>query len=82
MPKKCRSEVAVTIQKGPITFMNLVNKVECVSETVDMFVNELKKQGKITERKSKFRILYNPKIQLEKGPIQKARANFFNIEFS
>ena len=66
MPKKCRSEVAITIQKGPITFMNLVNKVECVSETVDMFVNELKKQGKITERKSKFRILYNPKIELEK----------------
>jgi len=46
--------------------MHLVDDVACVSETVDMFVNELKSKGKIIERKNKFRILHNPEIELEK----------------
>ena len=46
--------------------MHLVDDVACVSETVDVFVNELKNTGKILERKSKFRILYHPEIELEK----------------
>ena len=66
MQKKCRAEIQETIEKGPITFMNLVDNVECVSETVDVFVKELKNQGEVAERKSKFRVLYCPKIQLEK----------------
>ena len=64
--KKCKAQIYEIVKKEPITFMNLVSNVECVSETVDIFVKELKNQGKIAERKSKFRILYNPKIQLEK----------------
>ena len=64
--KKCKAQIYEIVEKEPITFMNLVSNVECVSETVDIFVKELKNQGKIAERKSKFRILYNPKIQLEK----------------
>ena len=66
MQKKCKAQIQETIEKGPITFMNLVGNVECVSETVDVFVKELKNQGIIAERKSKFRILYCPKIELEK----------------
>jgi len=66
MQKKCKAQIQEVVEKEPITFMNLVSNVECVSETVDIFVKELRNQGKIAERKSKFRILYNPKIQLEK----------------
>ena len=66
MQKKCQAQIQEVVEKEPITFMNLVSNVECVSETVDIFVKELRNQGKIAERKSKFRILYNPKIQLEK----------------
>ena len=66
MHNNCKIQIQERIEQGPVTFMNLVDEVACVSETVDVFVTELKNTGKILERKSKFRILYQPEIELEK----------------
>ena len=62
MHNNCQIQILERVEQGPVTFMNLVNDVACVSETVDVFVNELKNAGKILERKSKFRILFYIKI--------------------
>ena len=66
MHNNCQIQILERVEQGPVTFMNLVDDVACVSETVDVFVNELKSKGKIIERKNKFRILHNPEIELEK----------------
>ena len=63
---KCKESILQSILFEPITFMNLVTKVNCSTETVNKYVHELEDQKKIIHKKGKFKIFYNPKIELEK----------------
>ena len=55
-----------SVLSEPITFMNLVSRVGCSPETVNKYVHELESQKKITHKKGKFKIFYNPILELEK----------------
>jgi len=46
--------------------MNLVTRVNCSPETVNKYVNELENSKKIIHKKGKFKIFYNPVLELEK----------------
>ena len=63
---KCKENILKRILTGPVTFMNLVNAVNCSSETVNKYVHELENQKQITHKKGKFKIFYNPILELEK----------------
>ncbi len=63
---QCKENILKSILFEPITFMNLVTSVGCSSETVNKYVHELESQKKINYKKGKFKILYNPKLELEK----------------
>ena len=63
---KCKENILTAILSQPSTFMNLVSKVNCSSETVNKYVCELENQDKITHKKGKFKIFYNPELKLEK----------------
>ena len=63
---QCKENILKSILFEPITFMNLVNSVGCSSETVNKYVYELESQKKICYKKGKFKIFYNPILELEK----------------
>ena len=63
---KCKENILKCILTEPITFMNLVNVVNCSPETVNKYVHELENQKQITHKKGKFKIFYNPTLELEK----------------
>jgi len=63
---KCRENILKHILTEPITFMNLVHAVNCSPETVNKYVHELENQKQITHKKGKFKIFYNPTLELEK----------------
>ena len=63
---KCKEDILKHILTGPVTFMNLVNTVSCSPETVNKYVRELENQKQITHKKGKFKIFYNPTLELEK----------------
>jgi len=63
---QCKENILNSILFEPITFMNLVNSVGCSSETVNKYVYELESQKKINYKKGKFKIFYNPTLELEK----------------
>jgi len=63
---KCKENILQSILFEPITFMNLVTTVNCSPETVNKYVHELEDQKKIIHKKGKFKIFYNPKLELEK----------------
>ena len=63
---QCKENILKSVLSEPITFMNLVNSVECSPETVNKYVHELENQKKITHKKGKFKIFYNPLLELEK----------------
>ena len=62
----CKENILESILFEPITFMNLVTKVACSPETVNKYVHELEDQKKIIHKKGKFKIFYNPELELEK----------------
>jgi len=62
----CKENILKSILSEPITFMNLVTTVNCSPETVNKYVHELENQKKITHKKGKFKIFYNPVLELEK----------------
>ena len=62
----CKQMILETILSRPVTFMNLVSVVSCSPETVNKYVDQLEHQKKITYKKGKFKIFYNPKLELEK----------------
>jgi len=63
---KCKENILQSILFEPITFMTLVTTVNCSPETVNKYVHELEDQKKIIHKKGKFKIFYNPKLELEK----------------
>ena len=63
---KCKKTILESILFEPITFMNLVTTVDCSPETVNKYVHELEDQKKIIHKKGKFKIFYNPVLELEK----------------
>ena len=63
---KCKENILKCILTEPITFMNLVHAVNCSPETVNKYVHELENQKQITHKKGKFKIFYNPTLELEK----------------
>ena len=63
---KCKQNILKCILIEPITFMNLVTAVNCSPETVNKYVHELENQNKIIHKKGKFKIFYNPVLELEK----------------
>ena len=63
---KCKKNILQSILFEPITFMNLVTTVNCSPETVNKYVHELEDHKKITHKKGKFKIFYNPELELEK----------------
>ena len=63
---ECRKNILQSILFEPITFMNLVTAVNCSPETMNRYVNELVDQKKILYKKGKFKIFYNPELELEK----------------
>ena len=63
---QCKENILKSILFEPITFMNLVTSVGCSSETVNKYVYELESQKKICYKKGKFKIFYNPILELEK----------------
>ena len=62
----CKENILQSILFEPITFMKLVTTVTCSPETVNKYVHELEDQKKIIHKKGKFKIFYNPEIELEK----------------
>ena len=62
----CKENILKSILSEPITFMNLVTTVNCSPETVNKYVHELENQNKIIHKKGKFKIFYNPELELEK----------------
>ena len=62
----CKENILKSILFEPITFMNLVTAVNCSPETVNKYVHELENQNKIIHKKGKFKIFYNPVLELEK----------------
>ena len=62
----CKDNILESILFEPITFMNLVTAVNCSPETVNKYVHELEDQKKIIHKKGKFKIFYNPELELEK----------------
>ena len=63
---KCKENILQSILFEPITFMNLVTTVNCSPETVNKYVHELEDQKKIIHKKGKFKIFYNPELELDK----------------
>ncbi|MGY5146007.1 MAG: hypothetical protein ACW9XB_06255, partial [Candidatus Nitrosopumilus sp. metabat.KBP569_Feb_25m_nospike.7] len=63
---KCKESILKSILSEPITFMKLVTIVECSPETVNKYVHELENQKKIAHKKGKFKIFYNPLLEIEK----------------
>ena len=63
---KCKAKILQSILFEPVTFMNLVTIVNCSPETVNKYVHELEDKKKIIHKKGKFKIFYNPKLELEK----------------
>jgi len=63
---KCKEKILQSILFEPVTFMNLVTTVNCSPETVNKYVHELEDQKKIIHKKGKFKIFYNPELELEK----------------
>jgi len=63
---ECKENILQSILFEPVTFMNLVTTVNCSPETVNKYVHELEDQKKIIHKKGKFKIFYNPKLELEK----------------
>ena len=63
---KCKENILESILFEPVTFMNLVTTVECSPETVNKYVHELEEQKKIIHKKGKFKIFYNPLLEIEK----------------
>ena len=63
---KCKDKILQSILFEPVTFMNLVTTVNCSPETVNKYVHELEDQKKIIHKKGKFKIFYNPELELEK----------------
>ena len=63
---KCKESILQSILFEPVTFMNLVTRVNCSPQTVNKYVSELENLGKITHKKGKFKIFYNPVLELEK----------------
>ena len=63
---KCKEKILQSILFEPVTFMNLVDVVSCSPETVNKYVHELENQNKIIHKKGKFKIFYNPTLELEK----------------
>jgi predicted transcriptional regulator len=63
---RCKDSILEMISSEPITLMNLRYETNCAFETVSKYVDELESVGKITHKKGKFKIFYNPKLGLEK----------------
>ena len=63
---ECKENILKSILFEPVTFMNLVTAVNCSPETVNKYVHELENQNKIIHKKGKFKIFYNPVLELEK----------------
>ena len=63
---KCKESILQSILFEPVTFMNLVTRVNCSPQTVNKYVSELENSRKITHKKGKFKIFYNPVLELEK----------------
>ena len=63
---QCKENILASILSEPVTFMNLVDRVNCSSQTVNKYVCELENSKQITHKKGKFKIFYNPVLELEK----------------
>ena len=53
--RDCKNKIMTQILYQPRTFGELVNSTTCSSETIDKYVKELEKSGKISHKKSKFK---------------------------
>ena len=62
----CKVKILKTILERPITSMDLSKSVSCATETVQKYTAEYQNNGKISCRKSKFKIFYNPKLESKK----------------
>ena len=63
---ECKDKILQTVLKRPVTMMQLTTSVSCAAETVQKYIQEFEKAGKISSKKSKFKIFYNPKLELKK----------------
>jgi predicted transcriptional regulator len=64
--KDCRKQALKIILEHPVTLSDLLNSVDCVYETMNQHLIDLENIGKISHKKSKFRIFYKPELDLEK----------------
>ena len=64
--KDCRKQALKIILEHPVTLSDLLNSVDCVYETMNQYLIDLENIGKISHKKSKFRIFYKPELDLEK----------------
>jgi len=62
----CKQKIIKIILQQPITFKGLTNQTQCAAETICKYVEELEQSGKISSKKSKFKIFYNPQLDLKK----------------
>ena len=64
--KNCKEQTLKIILQHPTTLIDLVSQVDCASETISKYLDDFEEQGKISHKKSKFKIFYNPELELEK----------------
>ena len=68
----CKEKILSSILSKPITFMKLVFESRCATETVEKYVSIHLTNGKICQKKGKFRILYSPELN-------ESDLNFFEL---
>jgi len=62
----CKQKVLEIISQQPITFVELTRQTTCATETICKYVTELEQSRQISTKKSKYKIFYNPKMDLKK----------------
>jgi len=68
----CQEKILSSILSKPTTFMKLVSKSGCATETVEKYVSIYLTNGKICQKKGKFRILYS-------NELNKSDLDFFEL---
>ena len=62
----CKDQTLNIILDRPVTISEILSNVDCVYETVNSYLVDFEKIGKIRHKKSKFSIFYNPELEFEK----------------
>jgi len=66
MVNKCKEKILQLILDRPITMLMLSKSTNCAIETIQKYTEEFQRDKKISYRKRKFKIFYNPQLESKK----------------